>query len=135
MPPPPGWTFTTNSSGWTNNFHGIKWIIHFDTKTKSLLDSPSDYRLLLCDGHDSHVSAEIVAYCLRNRIILTLLPTHSSHLLQPLDVGIFAPLKMALARCQTRLFRSGLRTIHKVEWTDHYIEVQGQHVQVLVVAQ
>src|SRR5437762_4450916 len=55
---PSGWTFTTNTSGWTNNFHGIQWIHHFDKHTLPYLDSPQEYRLLLCDGHNSHVSAE-----------------------------------------------------------------------------
>ena len=124
-PLPSGWTFTTNTSGWTNNFHGNQYICHFDKHTKARLDSPEEYRLLLCDGHDSHISAELCAYCLQNRIVLILLPPHSSHLLQPLDVGIFSPLKMALSRRQARLFRSGVRRIEKAEWTEHYYEARA----------
>jgi len=123
-PLPVGWTFTTNTSGWTNNFHGMQWIRHFDKHTSSRLSSCDDYCLLLCDGHDSHISAELCAYCLRNRIVLALLPPHSSHLLQPLDVGIFSPLKMALSQRQARLFRSGFRRIEKAEWTEHYIKAR-----------
>jgi len=104
--PPAGWLFAANASGWTNNLHGMHWIRHFDTQTKSLLSSPDEYRLLLCDGHDSHVSAALVGYTIQHRIILVLLPPHSSHLLQPLDVGIFGPLKIALAHRQTQLFRA-----------------------------
>ena len=125
LPPPPGWTFTTNATGWTNNFHGTQWIQHFNNHTKPLLDSPDDYRLLLCDGHDSHISAAVAAYCLQNRIVLMLLPPHFSYLLQPLNVGIFSPLKMALAQRQTHLFRSGLQTIQKVKWADHYIQARS----------
>src|SRR5438477_9587481 len=69
LPPPPGWTFTSNASGWTNNFHRIQWIQHFDIHTKPILDSPEDYRLLLCDEHDRHISATVAAYCLQNHII------------------------------------------------------------------
>jgi hypothetical protein len=122
--PPPGWTFTTNASGWTNNFHGMNWIKHFDLHTKTRLSSSDEYRLLLCDGHDSHVSAALSAYCLQHRIVLCLLPPHSSHILQPLDVGIFAPLKMALSKRQARLFRSSVRRIEKVEWVEHYAEAR-----------
>jgi hypothetical protein len=32
---------------------------------------------------------------------------------------------MALAWRQTHLFRSGLRTIQKVEWADHYIQARS----------
>jgi len=122
--PPPGWTFTTNTSGWTNNFHGMNWIKHFDLHTKTRLSSSDEYRLFLCDGHDSHVSAALSAYCLQHRIVLCLLPPHSSHILQPLDVGIFAPLKMALSKRQARLFRSSVRRIEKVEWVEHYAEAR-----------
>jgi DDE superfamily endonuclease len=98
----------------------MQWIRHFDKHTKSRLNSPEEYRLLLCDGHDSHISAELCAYCLQNRIVLILLPPHSSHLLQPLDVCIFSPLKTALSQRQAQLFRSGVRRIEKAEWTEHY---------------
>ena len=89
--------------------------------TKPLLSSSNEYRLLICDGHDSHVSAALVGYTIQKHIILVLLPPHSSHLLQPLDVGIFAPLKTALAHRQTQLFRSGVRRIEKAEWVEDFI--------------
>lgn len=119
--PPAGWMFAANASGWTNNLHGMHWIQHFNNQTAPLLSSPDDYRLLLCDGHDSHVSAALVGYTIQKRIILVLLPPHSSHLLQPLDVGIFSPLKTALAYRQTQLFRSGVRRIEKAEWVEDFI--------------
>jgi len=62
--------------------------------------------LLRYDGHNSHILAEFVGYCLQSLIKLILLPPHSSHLLQPLDVGVFSPLKKALAVRQSRLFLS-----------------------------
>ena len=125
---PLGWMFTTNAKGWTNNFHGMQWIRHFNARTRLRLQDPDEYRLLLCDGHDSHISAAFVGYCIQNRIELVLLPPHSSHLLQPLDVGVFAPLKMALAHKQTRLFRSGVRRIEKPEWLEHFIEAREEGI-------
>jgi DDE superfamily endonuclease len=113
--------FTTNAKGWTNNFHGIQWLHHFDARTRLRLQSPVEYRLLLCDGHDSHISADFVGYCMQHRIELVLLPPHSSHLLQQLDVSLVGPLKIALAHQQARLFRSGVRRIEKLEWLEHFI--------------
>ena len=103
-----GWTFTTNTSGWTNNFHGVHWIKHFDALTVAKLNSLEEYCLLLCDGYDSHISAELVSYCINHHIVLIFLPPHSLHLGQPLDVAGLAPLKKALSACQARLFRGGL---------------------------
>ncbi|KAH6497936.1 hypothetical protein HBI58_041530 [Parastagonospora nodorum] len=45
------------------------------------------YRLLIIDGHESHDSLEFQQYCKDNKIITICMPPHSSHLLQPLDVG------------------------------------------------
>lgn len=123
---PSGWKFTTNNNGWTNNYHGFQWIQHFNARTKLRLQSPHEYRLLLCDGHDSHISADFVGYCIQNRIELILLPPHSSHLMQPLDVAIFGPLKLSLAHKQARLFRSGIRRIEKAEWVEHYIQAREE---------
>jgi DDE superfamily endonuclease len=121
---PKGWRFAANASGWTNNFHGMEWIKHFHSATWKQLQSPDDYRLLLCDGHDSHISADLVSFCIHNRIDLILLPPHSSHLLQPLDVGVFAPLKRAISIQISRFIRSGIARIQKVEWLERFIEAR-----------
>ena len=49
--------------------------------------------MLVLDGHESHISAEFEDYCKENNIITLCLPSHSSHLIQPLDVGCFSVLK------------------------------------------
>jgi len=54
-------------------------------------------RLLIMDGHSSHITANMIAYCMRHAIDLLILPPHTSYVLQPLDVSVFSPLKRALA--------------------------------------
>ena len=54
--------------------------------------------MLIIDGHESHNSLEFQRYCKDNKIITLCMPPHSSHLLQPLGVGCFAPLKKAYGR-------------------------------------
>jgi hypothetical protein len=49
------------------------------------------------DGHSSHITANVIALCMRNAIDLLILPLHCSHIPQPLDIGVSAPLKRALA--------------------------------------
>jgi hypothetical protein len=61
------------------------------------------YRLLLCDGYDNHISAQFVRFCIDNKIVLFLLPPHSSHLLQPLDVGVFGPVKAVMSLLLNKL--------------------------------
>ena len=53
-------------------------------------------RLLILDGHGphgSHVNVEFMWECKQNNVELLFLPAHSSHVLQPLDLGTFSPLK------------------------------------------
>jgi hypothetical protein len=48
------------------------------------------------------------------------MPPHSSHLLQPLDVGCFAPLKRAYGRLIEYKARIGLNTIDKFDFLEAY---------------
>jgi hypothetical protein len=56
---------------------------------------PSEARLLILDGHGSHETTEFMWECFSNNVYLLFLPLHTSHVLQPLDLSIFAPLKRA----------------------------------------
>ena len=49
--------------------------------------------MLLVDGHKAHVTQEVIEAATRNRGSIFSLPAHSSHLLQPLDLSLFGPLK------------------------------------------
>ncbi|KAL8407761.1 hypothetical protein RB594_006558 [Gaeumannomyces avenae] len=51
------------------------------------------WRWLILDGFTGHFSIEIIDYCLRFDIQLVTLPAHSSHLMQPMDVGVFSHFK------------------------------------------
>ena len=48
--------------------------------------------IVLYDGHKSHVSLGVIEWAKAHNIILFVFPAHTSHLLQPLDVGCFGPL-------------------------------------------
>ena len=81
-----------SENGWTDNELGLLWIkdcFHEVTKREGLGDK---YRLLIIDGHQSHITNEAIEFCEAHKIILLCLPAHSTHLLQPLDVSFFGPL-------------------------------------------
>jgi hypothetical protein len=114
------WFFSANAKGWTSNLHGLEWLKRvFEPATRAKANG--QYRLLICDGHDSHISGSFIAYCLQNRITLLILPPHTSHLLQPLDVAIFGPLKKRLTAALAHLNQAQLVRIQKIEWMDAYI--------------
>lgn len=49
--------------------------------------------LLIQDGHSSHISIQLIEMARENNVCLLCLPAHTSHILQPLDVGVFKSLK------------------------------------------
>ena len=48
---------------------------------------------MILDGHNSHVTLEVVHKCRVVGLDLLTLPSHTSYRLQPLDVDVFAPFK------------------------------------------
>lgn len=86
--------FTSSASGWTNHDIGLAWVRDiFDRETKA--KARRRWRLLFLDGHGSHVTMKFLDYCEANKILMATYPPHSTHSLQPLDVGIFSPLSKA----------------------------------------
>jgi len=59
---------------------------------------------------------------MKNNIILMVLPPHSSHLNQPLDVGVFGPLKTHMASAIEPLISTEIHRIIKAEWLSAYVK-------------
>jgi len=74
------------------------------------------YRMLILDGHGSHLTAEFDYTCTENNIIPICMPPHSSHLLQPLDVGCFAVLKQYYGQLVEQQIRLGFNYIDKIDF-------------------
>ena len=47
---------SVSDNGWTNNAFGLEWLKHFDEHTKARQGGL--YRLLILDGHESHLSQD-----------------------------------------------------------------------------
>jgi hypothetical protein len=108
------WQLSLSSNGWTTNQHGLEWLKHFDLHTKSRLKGQK--RLLITDAYKSHKSTEFIDYCFQNNIICLWMPPYASHLLQPLDIGCFSPLKTAYSKQIEDLVKNQIHHITKVEF-------------------
>jgi hypothetical protein len=87
----------SSPSGWTNNEIGLAWLEQvFDWKTR--LKAQGRWRLLIIDGHGSHLTQDFLAFCDENKILLFVFPPHSTHTLQPLDVVCFKPLSSSYSQ-------------------------------------
>ncbi|KAF1925185.1 DDE-domain-containing protein, partial [Didymella exigua CBS 183.55] len=111
---PRNWAIAVSDNGWTNNELGVEWLKHFNAHTKTRVVGAR--RLLILDGHASHHSLEFQELCKENNIYTLCMPPHSSHLLQPLDVGCFSPLKRAYSREVESLIRHHINHITKLEF-------------------
>jgi len=54
--------------------------------------------LLIINGYESYKSLVFQDLCKENKIITLCMPAYLSYILQPLDVGCFAPLKRAYSK-------------------------------------
>ena len=60
------------------------------------------YHLLLIDGHNSHYTQGFLEYAHMNKILVLCYPSHTTHILQGLDVVVFAILKRYLSEEQDK---------------------------------
>ena len=87
----PDWLYTTSENGWTSNLIGYEWLQRIFIPNTSPLSHR--YRLLLLDGHGSHIPIDFMWACKQNRIQLLYLLPHASHVLQLLDLAPFSVVK------------------------------------------
>jgi hypothetical protein len=87
-------------NGWSNTEVFQNYVTkHFAKYANLSSDTPT---LLLYDGHKSHINLTLTQWAQRNNVILFVLPPHTSHLTQPLDVAVFGPFKrMYSMSCHT----------------------------------
>jgi hypothetical protein len=111
---PDTWMVKPSPNGWTDNETAMDWIKHFNKHT--VVRRKGAWRMIVLDGHESHVSAAFDNYCLEHNIITICLPAHSSHLTQPLDVGCFSVLKRLYGRQLEIFIRAHINHIMKPEF-------------------
>ena len=89
-------TFAVSESGYMDEALGFEYMkMHFEPQTHG---SGSPSRCLIVDGHSSHTAWKMVKYALDHDIHLICLPSKSTHVLQPLDVGCFGVLQTTYER-------------------------------------
>ena len=84
--------YSCSKSGWFDAFQFEKW---FFTLALPKLKRKVGRKLLVGDNLASHLSASVIEACRLHDIEFVCFPPNATHLIQPLDVGVFAPLKNA----------------------------------------
>ena len=91
---PEGALYSASSSGWMESANFISWFKKMFLKQVEYLlkDGPV---VLFVDGHHSHITLELINLAREYKVHLMCLPPNLTHILQPLDISVFHPLKQA----------------------------------------
>lgn len=97
-----------SESGWTDDEVGFKWFKECFVPQAQAHNKSAKPIVLIYDGHKSHTRLDWIEHGQANGVILYCLPPHTTHRLQPLDVGCFGPLQVAwFNRCDDILATTG----------------------------
>jgi len=130
----PDCQIAVSNNGWSDQSHASNWIRHFDIytrredywadirKEREAAGKLYGWRLLLMDGHISHLSLDFIQYCEDIKIVPFCLPPHSTHYLQPLDRCLFGILKKAYSNKVDEYISRGITGIIRA----YFLEMYGQ---------
>jgi len=77
-------------------------------------------QLLILDDYSSYQTAEFDIFYKKNAIICFYMLSHTSHLLQPLDVGVFGPLKHMYRKLVEEIIATSNNYIDKEDFLSLY---------------
>lgn len=85
--------------------------------------------LLILDGHGSHLTDRMIELAIKHNVHLFCLPPHTTHRLQPLDVGVFGPLQRQWEeRCDAVVNTTG-ESIQIADVVTEYLAVREKSFQ------
>ena len=89
---PCGTYFNVSDSGWMERPHFLEWFRKLFLPAVSIALETGPV-ILFMDGHASHINLQLIRLARERGVVLLCLPSHTTHALQPLDVGVYGPLK------------------------------------------
>lgn len=82
-------SYAATKNGWIDSIVFEKYM--FNTVLPHLGEDPP--ALLIFDGHSTHIQLRILEEAQKRGVTIIKLPSHASHLLQPLDLSVFKSMK------------------------------------------
>lgn len=97
-----------SENGWTDDLLCEQWFKKSFIPQATARNKSENPILLIMDNHGSHVKPRIIRAAVENNIHIYTFPPHTTHKLQPLDVGVFSSLQRKWQqRCDARLEEDG----------------------------
>ena len=89
---PAGCRYGASESGWMDGANFLSWFKKLFLPAVGQLTATGPVYLFF-DSHHSHISLELICTAQEANVKLFCLPPNCTHILQPLDVGVFGPVK------------------------------------------
>ena len=89
---PAGCRYGVSESGWMDGANFLSWFRKLFLPAVGHLTATGPVYLFF-DGHHSHITLELICTAQEANVKLFCLPPNCTHILQPLDVGVFGPVK------------------------------------------
>ena len=115
----PGTSYGMSPKGWMDQELFDLWF------TRHFLRYASSERplLLILDGHSSHYCPDTIKRAFEENVVVFTLPPNTTHITQPLDKGVFGPLKAAWREtCHSFLVSNPGRRITKYDFSRLFSE-------------
>jgi hypothetical protein len=101
-------SFSFSNQGWINSWAFEYWLREMFIPATSHINRPL---LLIIDGHAAHVNINVIKLMQEHHIVCLMLPPHSTHALQPIDVVLFNNVKSDWSNIIKNHIKAGNKTI------------------------
>ena len=95
---PAGCLYSVSDSGWMESANFQQWFSKLFVAAVMPMTMTAPV-VLFFDGHHSHISLKLIEVVRSNNIHLVCFPPHVTHLIQPLNVSVFGPVKNQWRKC------------------------------------
>lgn len=108
--------------------HCIEWLDRCFLPQAQARNTSGKPILLICDGHGSHCTDDLLLQAFKENVFVFRLPPHCTHKLQPLDVGILGPLQTAFANEVDRFVAEWAHGIGKADFITLYTRARSNSI-------
>lgn len=115
-----------SENGWTDDFLCTEWFKNSFIPQATAQNTSGKPILLIYDGHGSHDTLELIKLGREHNIILFCLPPHTTHKLQPLDVGVFGPFQRVWSRRCDAIVEDTGEEMPREDFVKEYMAVRSE---------
>ena len=107
----PEFWVTSGQVGWIDSVSFGQWARRFVIEVDKIRERENlqnQFAILYLDGHSTHGNVDIVDLFRERKIHMVIIPSHTTHVLQPLDCGIFKTMKNEMMKKKRDLYIEGM---------------------------